>query len=77
MKIVRVDWLDSYGFVDMWTFRDAAMPQPKKCTTVGYLVKKDENSTIVAQSVNDEEWGRIIVIPTVSIVKVTEVSYEK
>ena len=69
MKIVVVEWLDSGGIVDMWSFKDEELPTVRVCSTVGYLVSKNRLEVVLAQSENEEQWGRLITIPSKSVTK--------
>jgi hypothetical protein len=77
MKIVKVSWLDSGGLVDMWSFKEEDLPTVRVCSSVGYLVSKNSSRTVLAQSKNEEQWGRLLVIPTRSIIETERISYDK
>ena len=67
--IVYVKWLDS-GSVDgvVWQFRDDWECSVHTCETVGVLVSKDDAELVLAQSMNEDQWGRLFAIPSKSIV---------
>lgn len=73
-NMVHIHWEDS-GSVDglIWQFKDSWECSVHDCNTVGYLVSKDKLQVVVAQSSNDDQWGRLFAIPLSSIVNVEEI----
>ena len=59
--IVYVKWLDS-GSVDgvVWQFRDDWECSVHTCETVGVLVSKDDAELVLAQSMNEDQWGNSV-----------------
>lgn len=68
-KPVVIEWLDS-GSVDgvVWQFKDSYECDVHKCVTVGLLVERDDDKVVIAQSSNDDQWGRLFAIPAKAIV---------
>ena len=64
MKMVLVEWNDS-GAVDgqVWQFKDDWYCDVHLCKTVGFLVTKNKSVTVIAQSENADQWGRLFAIP--------------
>lgn len=70
-----VEWVDSWSITDRWITPDGLEREraPALCTTVGFLVREDEESILLAQSFalnadgELEEWGHVWGIPKVAI----------
>ena len=70
-----VEWVDSLSITDRWVSSAALEGEPSfgVCHTVGYLVREDEQSVLLAQSFSlnrdgdVEEWGHVWGIPKVAI----------
>lgn len=72
-RIVYIQWEDSAS-VDgvVWQFKDDWVCESHNCFTVGFLVSEDKNTVVVAQSENDDQWGRLFAIPKKSIIEIKE-----
>lgn len=69
MKTVEIEWVDSKGSYVVWQFKDEYHEDIAYCKTVGYLIKKTKEVTIVAQSESEDQYGKVFRIPTISIKK--------
>lgn len=78
MKMVLIEWDDS-GAVDgqVWEFKDEWDCDVHLCKTVGFLVAKNKVATVVAQSENQDQWGRLFAIPNGCITRVTTLGASK
>ncbi len=62
-KVVEVHWLDAVHHSTDYELKDAKRLKPHPTTSVGYLLKRDEKSCIIAQSRDGESFSEVLVIP--------------
>ena len=70
-----VEWVDSWSITDRWVTPDSLEKErtPMSCMTVGWVVREDEESVLLAQSFalnadgELEEWGHVWGSPKVAI----------
>ena len=75
-KIIEVSWLDACSFGNMWVSPDDEVTC-SHCKSVGYLLKKDKDKIIIAQSdSNNGEVMNRFVIPKGCITGIKELSSE-
>lgn len=72
MKIVKVEWVDSYS-TDSWVSNDDVIKEmgyKYVMTTVGYLFKTTKDGVIICQSYNDTMVSGLLHIPKECIKKI-------
>lgn len=70
-KYVVVEWQDSGGKDGVvWEFKDEWEIEPHTCYSVGVLVADTKEKLVIAQSWNDDQWGRLFVIPRRCVVSI-------
>jgi len=62
-EIIKVEWLDSGGLDEVWTFKDDWELHPHRIVSVGILVTDDKDKLVICQSENDDQYGRLFAIP--------------
>ena len=69
IRPVKVKWTDSIHGAGWNDHRAASTSRPTKITTVGYLLERDKDRVVVAQSVSDdtEELGNLLTIPRAAV----------
>lgn len=72
MKTVEIEWVDAISYSNMWVARDSK-ESLALCRSVGYLVKKNKEKVVIAQSsASDGDVMNKFVIPRGCIKKITE-----
>lgn len=61
----------------VWSFKDEWELEPHTCYTIGVLVTDTKQKLVVAQSWNDDQWGRLFVIPKGAIKEMEYLRCEK
>ncbi len=77
MKIVEVQWNDSCALSEVWVSKrdlEEITLTPSDCCTVGYLIQENEESISVAQSINDNQFGKIFTIPLGCVHRIRELN---
>ena len=75
MRIVEVQWLDSF-VLSGWHCSEAEV-DISKCQTIGYVLRDEKDSLVLAQSLSDAgNIADIIAIPKVSIIDIKEIKEE-
>lgn len=77
MRLVRIEWLDSYGVISDWRESHNFEDERYICISVGFLVKDGTNVKIVAGNLapandvigTEDQCCGAIAIPSVSIIK--------
>ena len=80
MKIVKIEWIDSYGCGASWGEFDDMKDITHTCVSIGYLALDGENVKVIVphhspenKEIDAREMGcGDMTIPTVSIIKITE-----
>lgn len=78
MKIVEVQWNDSCALTEVWVSKrdlEEITLTTAECVTVGYVVQENEESISLAQSINDNQFGKIFTIPKGCITEILELEY--
>jgi len=78
MKIVEIKWVDSCSYAEVWVNKEhvSEVPfSPSDCATVGYLIQEDEDCITIAQSINDNQYGKLFTIPRGCIEEINELDY--
>jgi hypothetical protein len=57
MRLVLVEWLDSFGCSSAWTRLEAADPHPVVCRSVGWLLYDGDDCKVVVPHVVEERAG--------------------
>lgn len=75
MNVVEVEWVDSNGYTH-WQQKDemakwAGDGSIMTCRSVGYLLSKSKENIVLVQSESPSSYGDGIMIPKVSITKIT------
>ena len=68
MKRVEVTWVDSAG-VEGWKSRDETTA-PVRCRSVGYVVERNADKIVLAQSQTSEQINGLFAIPVVAVKKI-------
>lgn len=81
MKLVLVEWLDSYGCSSEWQRLDQANPQVLRCHSVGWLFHDGDDCKVIvphlseADHVSAEQQGcGDMTIPTKAVLSITELT---
>lgn len=71
LELVKLTWMDSAGRDGViWHFKDEVSDiRATICRSVGYLISEDEDTTLICQHVNEDQYGRVFAIPTKSIIR--------
>lgn len=74
MRLVLIEWVDSFGCSSTWTSLSACDPEPMVCRSVGWLVHDGDDSKVVVPHVahNAEQGCGDMTIPTVAITKLVD-----
>ena len=77
MKLVLVEWIDSYGCSPNWVPLEASNPQPMRCKSVGWLLYDGPDCKVIVPHVSDDSTGSIpaqgcgdMTIPVKAILKI-------
>lgn len=76
-KLIKIEWLDSYGASSKWNAIEDVKPIELCCTSVGYNIYEDENKIAIAPhyapetAVTMEQCNGVMTIPKCSITKIT------
>ncbi|MGZ5442067.1 MAG: hypothetical protein ACXW5U_11505 [Thermoanaerobaculia bacterium] len=54
MRLVMVEWLDSYGCTPDWHTLADVNATPMVCKSVGWLIRDDEKIKVIAPHISDE-----------------------
>jgi len=73
-SLVHITWVDSCASTG-WQFGDTA-GQLTRCESVGWVVRTTDDIVVLAghKSLNTDEWGGIMSIPLVAVLKVIRLS---
>lgn len=73
MDRVEITWSDSTSFANNWMDEgDVKMLIGRECRTRGYLIYRDKDFLRIAQSVSDDNYYNIMVIPTGAVKKLVK-----
>jgi hypothetical protein len=53
MRLVLVDWLDSYGCSPQWREVEKCNTEALRCSSVGWLVRDGANSKVIVPHISD------------------------
>ncbi len=68
LKVVAVDWLDATGATEWTTEAEAKLSAPALVTTIGVILIKDSQRTVIASTIghgSDRAVGDVTTIPAV------------
>jgi hypothetical protein len=71
-KYILVEWRDSGSVEGIWQFKDEWQCEVHTCYTVGIEISNNKDKLVVAQSMNNDQWGRLFAIPKENIRQITE-----
>jgi hypothetical protein len=78
MKLVLVEWVDSYGCSPKWQPLEAAVRKPMRCKSVGWLLHDGPDCKVIVPHISDEKTDEIpaqgcgdMTIPNSAILKIT------
>lgn len=54
MRLVLVDWIDSYGAAANWQSIENYSPSPMRCQSVGWIVSKNKDSIAVVPHLSEK-----------------------
>jgi hypothetical protein len=82
MRLVLVEWLDSYGCSASWQSIDNPLPAPRvmRCRSVGWLIHDGEECKVLIPHVGDVGEGEAsqgcgdMTIPTCAVLRVQELN---
>ena len=67
MDVKTIKWIDS-SMARGW-FEEGQYIEPALCTSVGFVIREDDVSIMLAQSINtDDNYGNLLIIPKVSVI---------
>ena len=55
MRLVLVDWLDSYGCSSDWRLVESCNPKVLHCHSVGWILHEDEQCLVIVPHLSDPE----------------------
>ena len=73
MKLVEVKWEDATSYANQWMTPDGNL-EPMSCMTVGYVVSKNKNKLVLAQSQHEDEVHNQFVIPRGCIKSIRDIT---
>jgi hypothetical protein len=84
VKLVVIEWLDSFGCSSTWTSLSDCKPQPLRCKSVGWLLHDGDDCKVLVPHIAQEN-GNIeqaqgcgdMTIPTAAILSIRELPDEK
>ena len=81
MRLVLVEWLDSFGCSSEWQELGTFDPRPVSCRSVGWLLHDGEECKVIVPHVTSETEKQVkpqgcgdMTIPTKSITSITDIS---
>jgi hypothetical protein len=84
MRLVLIEWLDSYGCSSQWRDLNIVDVKPMVCRSVGWLLHDGKDCKVIVPHVSDQnidhELGQgcgDMTIPTKAILSVINLSYKK
>lgn len=69
---VEITWVDSKGTQVVWQWKDDFDEDIATITSVGYLIKRNKDITIICQSISEDQYGKVFRIPTVAVKSIKE-----
>jgi len=76
MRLVLVEWLDSYGCSANWQPLGSVKAEPMVCKSVGWLLHEDERYKVIVPHISDgtDQGCGDMTIPTAAIVSMRDLS---
>lgn len=80
MRLVYVEWVDSYGCSSAWEQLSGCSPKVMTCKSVGWLLHKDAATTVIVPHVSEglenapQQGCGDMTIPTRAVVRLAELS---
>ena len=81
MRLVLIEWLDSYGCSSDWQPLENHQPKPLRCRSVGWLFHDDDDCKVIVPHLSDKTNDHVpaqgcgdMTIPTRAILKITDLS---
>ena len=81
MRLVLIEWVDSYGCGSQWQALEDCQAKPLICRSVGWLFHDADDCKVVVPHISDSNNGHVsaqgcgdMTIPTLSILHITELS---
>lgn len=77
MKIVKIQWTDSSSPTSNWISKDTLSRKPITLESVGFLIEKNEEATVIVQGYDNDFYHKAMIIPNCSIKKITVIKEGK
>jgi hypothetical protein len=76
MRLVLVEWLDSYGCSPNWQPLGSVKAEPMVCKSVGWLLHEDDRYKVIVPHISEgtEQGCGDMTIPTAAIVSMRELA---
>jgi len=79
MRLVLVDWLDSYGCSSSWQALEGCAPSLMVCHSVGWLLHDGEDCKVIVPHVSDgdgapQQGCGDMTIPVKAIIRISELT---
>ncbi len=82
MRLVLIEWVDSFGCSTSWQELEDCNPKIFKCRSVGWLLHDGENCKVIVPHVSDHKHENIpqqgcgdMTIPTPAVVRIVDLNY--
>lgn len=79
MRLVLIDWVDSYGCSAVWQHLEGATANLMKSRSVGWLLQDDEDCKLIVPHISDSTHPELpqqgcgdMTIPTKAILSITD-----
>lgn len=79
MRLVLIEWLDSYGCSSEWQDLGDCEPRPLVCRSVGWLLHDGDDCKVVVPHISDQHNGHVrqqgcgdMTIPTKAIIQICD-----
>ena len=79
MRLVLIEWLDSYGCSSKWQALDNCRAKPLACRSVGWLLHDGDDCKVVVPHISDEDNEHVaaqgcgdMTIPTKAILQIVD-----
>ena len=80
MRLVFIEWVDSFGCSSSWQSLEGSIPSLLKCRSVGWLLHDTEECKVIVPHISDQNHSQTsqqgcgdMTIPTRAIVKMVDI----
>ena len=81
MRLVLIEWLDSYGCSPHWQTLEECRAKPLVCRSVGWLLQDDADCKVIVPHISDSSNEHVptqgcgdMTIPTAAILRISELT---